>query len=301
VISELPVNFLCQGNWLYGILHKPAKINRRGVLIVVGGPQYRVGSHRQFVLLARRLCQENIPVLRFDYTGMGDSEGEQKIFEDLKMDIQKATDTFIELTPGLEEIVIWGLCDAASAALMYICSDDRIKGVVLLNPWVRTETGISRAYLKCYYLKRIVDPNLWKKILAGKFNFISALGSFFEMIISSFGKDGQRLERNGEDSSQQSSKSNGQENRSVAISFSYIERMYQGLKAYKGRVLIILSGDDLTAREFKDMVATTRKWKKLLDKKNTSRFNLIEANHTFSRKIWRKQVEDWTLGWVNSW
>ena len=47
----------------------------RGVLIVTGGPQYRAGSHRQFVLLARFLAARGMAVLRFDYRGMGDSEG----------------------------------------------------------------------------------------------------------------------------------------------------------------------------------------------------------------------------------
>jgi len=52
-----------------------------GVLIVVGGPQYRVGSHRQFLLLSRRLAAEGHPVMRFDYRGMGDASGAMRGFE----------------------------------------------------------------------------------------------------------------------------------------------------------------------------------------------------------------------------
>ncbi|KAB8057318.1 hydrolase 1, exosortase A system-associated, partial [Janthinobacterium violaceinigrum] len=58
---------------LVGILSLPAAPGPRGVLIVTGGPQYRVGSHRQFVLLARALAAQGVPVLRFDLRGMGDS------------------------------------------------------------------------------------------------------------------------------------------------------------------------------------------------------------------------------------
>ena len=54
-VKEIPVVFNCQDSRLLGILHKPEKPGRQGVLIVVGGPQTRVGSHRQFVLLARYL------------------------------------------------------------------------------------------------------------------------------------------------------------------------------------------------------------------------------------------------------
>ena len=46
--EERALSFACRGAWLYGILSLPqaASAPARGVLIVVGGPQYRAGSHR---------------------------------------------------------------------------------------------------------------------------------------------------------------------------------------------------------------------------------------------------------------
>ena len=41
-----------------------------GVLIQVGAPQYRVGSQRQFVLMARFLAQQGHCVLRYDIQGL---------------------------------------------------------------------------------------------------------------------------------------------------------------------------------------------------------------------------------------
>ena len=58
--AERGLVFRCAGEELVGILH-PAP-GATGVVIVVGGPQYRVGSHRQFLLLARRLAASGIPV-----------------------------------------------------------------------------------------------------------------------------------------------------------------------------------------------------------------------------------------------
>ena len=49
--EERALSFACGGEWLYGVLSLPAQAPqaaRRGVLIVVGGPQVRTGSHRQF-------------------------------------------------------------------------------------------------------------------------------------------------------------------------------------------------------------------------------------------------------------
>ena len=63
----------CEGSSMIGVLSGAGLPAGRGVLIVVGGPQYRVGSHRQFILLARHLADRGVPTLRFDYRGMGDS------------------------------------------------------------------------------------------------------------------------------------------------------------------------------------------------------------------------------------
>src|SRR5262245_60307703 len=69
---ERAVVFGCEGEELLGVLHEPASDGATGtpastgVIIVVGGPQYRVGSHRQFVLMARELARRGHAVLRFD-------------------------------------------------------------------------------------------------------------------------------------------------------------------------------------------------------------------------------------------
>ena len=73
--SEEAVVFPFAAEQLVGIVARPDTSSDCGVLVVVGGPQYRAGSHRQFLLLSRRLATEGYPTLRFDYRGMGDSGG----------------------------------------------------------------------------------------------------------------------------------------------------------------------------------------------------------------------------------
>ena len=80
-----------------------------GVVIVVGGAQYRAGSHRQFVQLARFLAKAGFPVLRFDLPGMGDSPGELPSFEDTAPHIAAAINGFQQQHPGLERVELWGL------------------------------------------------------------------------------------------------------------------------------------------------------------------------------------------------
>lgn len=287
---ERALSFPCHDSWLYGILSLPEQSHSRGVLIVVGGPQYRAGSHRQFTLLARHLAAHGVPVFRFDYRGMGDSEGDARTFEDVEDDLRLAIDRFFVEAPALKEVVIWGLCDAASAAIFYANRDRRVTGLVLLNPWVRTEEGIAKAYLKHYYLARLFDPELWSKIRRSHFDYAAAARSFSKLV-------GEALAgRRKPAAVVESAACEG----SCGLA-PLPERMFDGLGRFKGRVLLIMSGNDLTAQEFSDLVKGSRKWQRLLAPARVKRLDLPEANHTFSRREWRDQVAVWTREWVRSW
>ena len=96
---------------MVGIVCLPAAVPMQddiGMLIIVGGPQYRAGSHRQFTLLARYLAARGIPSLRFDYRGMGDSEGDARNFEDIADDVRSAVDALTEAVPGVRRVVSGG-------------------------------------------------------------------------------------------------------------------------------------------------------------------------------------------------
>ena len=56
---ERALVFECEGEQLVGIVAAP-EAARVGVLVIVGGPQYRAGSHRQYVLLSRRLASAGV-------------------------------------------------------------------------------------------------------------------------------------------------------------------------------------------------------------------------------------------------
>ncbi len=291
--NELVIKFSVNGEQLFGIYHPPQhKPSGRGVLIVVGGPQYRVGSHRQFVLLARFLAANGIPVLRFDYRGMGDSEGELRTFETIDEDIHAAMNSFFDTDSELKDVVVWGLCDAASAAAFYAQSDPRVSGLVLLNPWVRTEAGIAKAYLKHYYLTRLFNRDLWLKLFSGRFDFGASIRSLTGMLVSV-------LNRRGTEQKQDSIAL--QDHPSTSQEEPLPERMYQGLERFPGQLLFILSGDDLTAGEFRDVVKQSRQWRRLFQQSRVCSRELEFANHTFSRRQWRDTVAQWTLDWLRTW
>lgn len=280
--DELALWIDCEGTPMLAVLCTPSAPApaQVGVLIGVGGPQYRVGSHRQFTLLARRLAAAGFPVLRFDYRGMGDSDGTPRSFLDIQEDIATAADALSKHT-GVRQVVLWGLCDAASALLLGQWERHRVGGLVLVNPWVRSEGSLATTRLKHYYTARLWDRELWKKLLTGKLDWRDSVQSFVQSVRAAF--RGRRADTARE---------------SQPGSSSYQQRMARGLRSFHGRVLLALSGNDLTAREFLDHSASDPHWSGLLDSPRVKKVTLADADHTFSSASWRAWLEEQTLLWL---
>jgi exosortase A-associated hydrolase 1 len=272
--------FQLSGERLIGLVARPDVPADCGVLIVVGGPQYRVGSHRQFLLLSRRLAAEGYPALRFDYRGMGDSGGGMRSFEAVSDDIGAAIDALLLDCPTVKRVVLWGLCDAASAALLYVqaTKDLRVAGLILLNPWVRSKASLAQTHIKHYYGQRLMQREFWVKLLGGKLQLLKSVRGLLSSAMLARGK---RVETE-----------NGPP--------SFQDRMAEGLKQFPGVVLLILSGQDYTAKEFLQFVGSNALWSGLLDAGKITRIDVPDADHTFSGNALRSMVENGTLHWLRS-
>jgi exosortase A-associated hydrolase 1 len=274
---DLALAFDCAGDCLYGVASVPPAPAERGVLIIVGGPQYRAGSHRQFTLLARALAGQGIAAMRFDVRGMGDSEGSARPFEDIGVDLDAAITAFMQQVPALREVVLWGLCDGASAAALHAARDARVKGLALLNPWVRTEAGAATATIKHYYRARLFDKTFWQKLASGKFDAGAAVRSAMQLARTALAPA------------------------PVASTAALPDQVYQGLAGFNGKLLVMLSGADLTAQEFQDASASTDAWRTLMAQPRVTRHVLDGADHTCSRRDWHDQVAAWTTAWLRAW
>jgi exosortase A-associated hydrolase 1 len=277
--SERPLRFDCEGEKLVGVLALPQGPSPVAVVVIVGGPQYRAGSHRQFVQLSRRLAEAGYPTLRFDYRGMGDSTGTPRTFEECGPDIAAAIDAVRANCEGVERVVLWGLCDAASAALDYWNSkrDPHVGAIALLNPWVRSEATLARAHVKHYYAQRLVSKEFWTKLVSGGVAPVEALRGL--------GRNVARALARPQGASQTEKR-------------SFQDRMAAGLRAFPGPVLLILSGDDLTAKEFLEYAQSGPGWRGLLERRGLERHDLAGADHTFSGADAKRAVEAHTLSWL---
>lgn len=275
---EEALAFACAGERLFGVLARPATPKDIGIVIVVGGPQTRVGSHRQFVLLARSLAGAGYPTLRFDVRGMGDSTGEKRDFEAIAPDITAAIDALQAACPGVARIVLWGLCDAASAILMYLdeTHDARVAGICLLNPWVRSAASLAKTQVKHYYGQRLLQKEFWAKLFSGRLNVARAITEFIGKVARASAKAG------------------------ASPRLTFQDRMAHGLRDFSGPVLLVLSGDDYTAKEFLEFTSATPTWRTLLDRPSVMRIDIQGADHTFSSARWRGAVEVACVDWLRT-
>jgi exosortase A-associated hydrolase 1 len=281
--AEEALLFPCAGESLVGILHRPAPgaeiaLAATGIVVIVGGPQYRAGSHRQFVHLARALAAAGHPVLRFDVRGMGDAGGAQRSFEHIADDVGAAVDALQARLPGVHQVALWGLCDGASAALLYLHErrDPRIAGLCLLNPWVRSEASLARTHVKHYYTRRLRERAFWVKLFSGQ-----VAGGALRDLIGSLRRAG----RAPATSAQQ----------------PFQARMATAWRRFEHDILVLLSGDDYTAREFDEFSRADPAWRALLARPKVRRVDLPTADHTLSTHEAMLQAERHIVGWLAGW
>jgi exosortase A-associated hydrolase 1 len=280
-LSESPLRFACGASQLIGILAGGAMHSDLGVVIVVGGPQYRAGAHRQFVALARSLAEAGFPALRFDHRGMGDSEGDLRGFEDIGADIASAIDALQRAAPGVRRVVLWGLCDGASAVLLYLQAqaDPRVAGLALLNPWVRSEAGLAKTHVKHYYRQRLQQREFWLKLLSGGVAF-KAVAGLAANLRQAFGRG------------------SGQAAGGGGSTGPYQDRMAQAWGAFRGEILLMLSEHDYTAREFSEYTAGSGIWQQALKTRPAARVDILDADHTCSQPQAQRAVEAATAEWL---
>lgn len=277
---ETPLRIDCAGAAMPGIVTVPQGVTAPagaaevGMLILVGGPQYRIGSHRQFVLLARHVAAHGYAALRFDRRGMGDGEGARVPFEQMGAEIDAAAAALKRACPQLRKIALWGLCDGASAALVHWqqTRDPGIAGLGLLNPWVRSTATQARTLVKHYYLRRLGQRDFWRKVLSGRFSGATAARELAGNLAAAVKSD--------------------------TGAADWHASMAQALGEFPGELLLILSGRDYTAREFTEWVRGVPQLADFAARAGVTRCELPQADHTCSTAAWRAAAEHATLAWL---
>jgi dienelactone hydrolase len=165
VVTERPVAFGPSGA-LSGILTEPAGggAGRPAALLLNAGFLHRVGPNRLYVTLARRLAQAGLPALRFDYSGLGESEprrDEMALAESMLAEGLEAM-RFLAGEGIADRFVPMGLCAGAEQAQRLAAADARVAGAVLVDGYAYRTRGYRLREVR----RHLLSARSWRRLLA---------------------------------------------------------------------------------------------------------------------------------------
>jgi pimeloyl-ACP methyl ester carboxylesterase len=137
---------------LRGILHhgNQAEYKKKSLICLNTGLNDMVGWHRLQIKIARFLAGKGYNILRFDDSGIGDSEGEleEGIVVDLFAQVETglwaydavAAVDFMQANYIDHDFVLLGFCGGALTAIHAAANDDRIMGIINIGAPVTVST-----------------------------------------------------------------------------------------------------------------------------------------------------------------
>jgi alpha/beta superfamily hydrolase len=152
------------------IADKPA------VILLNPGIVHRAGPGRIYVKLARALATRGFTVLRFDFSGIGDSvvRLDSRRFEESSVDETRASMSFLHATRGCDRFILMGGCSGAAVSLKTAGVDRRAIGVIAINFPARTEEEESASHRNdahYYWNFAVRSLKSWVKVLTGQADY----------------------------------------------------------------------------------------------------------------------------------
>lgn len=293
-----------KGLKLFGILEVPKTSEKKDtcILLLSPGVKTRVAPHRLYYKMSRLLCELGYPVFRFDFYGLGDSEGEieEEFVADLygsvavgryKEDTLDAMD-WVEENLEINKIILSGLCGGAITGLLAGMGDSRAVGlfglgipVSLYGSNIDKTKYISQGQLKDLrggYLSKIFDIKSLSRLLMFKSDF-RVIGKVLLQLIKKPKKKSMPVASNNADSDF---------NPLFAVSFF-------NMTSKSRRLLLIYSGGDRLGWEFDEKFSEPYQEKIEKHSKNYELHNIEKANHILSAPEWQETMMHHVTIWLN--
>jgi uncharacterized protein len=172
---------------LFGVLHTPAgkPPGDLVVLLLSPGVKMRVGPQRLYLRLTELFLALGLTVFRFDFHGLGDSEGAlpeerlKDVYSNIELGrfVDDSIDAmnWMEHSYGCRRFLLSGLCGGAITALLTGGRDQRVVGVhglgmtaVLAAPAADQSRYMTIGEIEAQqsvYLRRVLSPNAWYRLL----------------------------------------------------------------------------------------------------------------------------------------
>ncbi|HEX7603466.1 MAG TPA: alpha/beta fold hydrolase [Polyangiaceae bacterium] len=167
-MSERAITFGPMGG-LVGVLSEPERSTRRDVPAVLlwnVGINHHVGPSRIWVDLARRLVRAGFVVLRFDLSGLGDSEPRQGGISEGERALEDIRDAMDAVTKHtcVRTFAVTGFCSGVDSAHAIAFLDERVVGAAFVEGYsYPTMLHKARRPLKVFQRRR------WERWLTRRF------------------------------------------------------------------------------------------------------------------------------------
>jgi pimeloyl-ACP methyl ester carboxylesterase len=170
---------------LVGIITDPPEDRRDpdlpAVILLNPGLIHRVGPHRLYVKLARRLAAQGHVVFRFDLSGIGESRPRAEIMDGASGAVVDTFDamTWLYWARGVKGFILMGHCSGGWHSLLAAHQTPVVCGVVAMDieaggdAWVRYDRDrVHSQFYRNYYLRgALPSADRWKRFLTGKVDY----------------------------------------------------------------------------------------------------------------------------------
>lgn len=299
-----------EGLRLFGILHQPrgGSVRDEVILLLSPGVKMRVAPHRLYNKFAARFVSLGFPVLRFDFHGLGDAEGEapETHLADLYGETQAgryvgdtiAAMDWMERTHGYRRFIAAGLCGGALTGLLAADRDPRITALLALAiPVIVDGTNIdaskhmTHTQLRVNRLRylgklRLWDPAVWKSWVR-----LVTLQSHYSLIVRSIAKP--LLKRLGREQKPKSAEEQTADNTNPLFAPAFHTFLGTSRSA-----LLVFGETDRLLWDFE--VKFLERHRRAIERyANQYEVHIVrQANHIFSLAEWQQEALETSCRWL---
>jgi pimeloyl-ACP methyl ester carboxylesterase len=308
------------GQTLFGTLHRPARkeesrtdASRPVIVLLSPGVKMRVGPGRLYVPLTDMLCDEGFSVLRFDFYGLGDSEGElaEKLLPDVYNHIEVgryvddtlAAMQWLRTAHGVKRFVLGGLCGGAITALLAAERDPSVEGLLSLGMTVtlasnaatpgKYMTAVQLDGRRKQYIKKLLSPTAWFRLLT----FRSDYSVIWHSTVRKFLKKPPAkaaVTATAPDAAPAGSAVTEQRgNANPMFPPAYFKFLGRGGKAF-----MLFSGKDRLQSEYEEKFAQPFAARLAPFEAQIDKHIVAEANHVLALHEWQREMVDASRAWT---
>jgi uncharacterized protein len=298
------------GQQLFGTLHRPAgpRPALPAVVLLSPGVKMRVGPGRLYTPLTEMLNSLGYTVLRFDFFGLGDSEGELQ--EDMLADVYNNIEVgryvgdtlsalrWLRKTHGFDRFILGGLCGGAITALLAAEQDASVEGLLSLGMTVTLASNAAppAKYLTRHqldslrqgYFRRLLQPQSWVRLLTFQSEYSVIWHSLKRMVI----KDKAAVAPVASHAQQPVEQRGNANPLFPAAFFAFLQR--------GGRALMLFSEKDRLQAEYAEKFVAPYAERLQAYLPQLQQHVVANANHVLSFSEWQKEMVDVSRTWLRS-